>query len=253
MEKTFHLVLQAKGGIGKSLTASIIAQYYSHRAVSVTAVDCDPSTPTFSTIPGLKAIPLQIMEEDDINPRCFDQMIETIVEAEAGERIICDIGTSAYVPFTSYLIQNVALPFLQDSGTRVLIHSPICGGPAFQSTLDGLGELISQFETAQFVIWENEFFGPVGREGKSFSESKFFQTYKDRIFELLLHPRVQQATFGADIRAMMEQSLTFEAAIQSPDFKIMSRQRLRQIWKSHVTQLDQSRLSAALVAEEAAE
>lgn len=253
MEKYFHLVLQAKGGIGKSLTASILAQYYSKRGCNVTAIDCDPSTPTFSAIPGLSAVPLQILEDDEINPRRFDEMMEIIFSAEDDAQIVCDIGTSAFVQFSSYLTQNAALPFLQDNGVQVLIHSPICGGPAFKSTIDGLGALFDLFRTTRFVVWENEFFGAIAKDGKGFKESKLYEAYKDQILEVLVHPKVQQSTFGADVHSMMERNSTFEAAIKSADFKIMSRQRLRQIWTAHVEQLDMSQISAPQPNEEAAE
>ncbi|WP_180966843.1 conjugal transfer protein TraL [Cohaesibacter celericrescens] len=242
-EKTFHLVLQAKGGIGKSLTASILAQYFLNHGDSVTAIDGDPSSPTISAIPGLNAVALQIVDQDEINPRRFDEMMETVIEAEEGAQIVCDIGASSYIAFVSYLAQNHAIELLQDSDIRVLIHSPICGGQAFEETLNGLAAMIDLFVTAEFVVWENEFFGPVSRNGLAFRESKFYLRYADRIVQFLSHPRVHQATFGEDMREMMQRKLTFDAAIASPDFNIMARQRLKQIWTAHCKQLDGSILS----------
>jgi MinD superfamily P-loop ATPase len=43
-----HLLLQGKGGVGKSLIASLLAQFYKDRSVHAICVDTDPVCPTFS-------------------------------------------------------------------------------------------------------------------------------------------------------------------------------------------------------------
>ncbi|WP_298815575.1 P-loop NTPase [uncultured Roseibium sp.] len=67
MVKTVHLVMQGKGGAGKSLTSSMLVQYLRYADHSVQAIDLDPTTPTLSAIKGLKALPIQIMDGDDID------------------------------------------------------------------------------------------------------------------------------------------------------------------------------------------
>jgi len=45
---TIHLTLQGKGGVGKSLVASILAQYFRHRGTEIHCLDTDPVNQTFS-------------------------------------------------------------------------------------------------------------------------------------------------------------------------------------------------------------
>jgi Mrp family chromosome partitioning ATPase len=45
---TIHLTLQGKGGVGKSLVASILAQYFRHRGAEIHCLDTDPVNQTFS-------------------------------------------------------------------------------------------------------------------------------------------------------------------------------------------------------------
>jgi adenylylsulfate kinase-like enzyme len=43
-----HLSLQGKGGAGKSLIASFLAQYYEDRGINAVCVDTDPMNHTFA-------------------------------------------------------------------------------------------------------------------------------------------------------------------------------------------------------------
>jgi Mrp family chromosome partitioning ATPase len=43
-----HLVLQGKGGVGKSFVASILGQYFRERNKNVSCVDTDPVNQTFA-------------------------------------------------------------------------------------------------------------------------------------------------------------------------------------------------------------
>ena len=53
-----HLSLQGKGGVGKSLAASILAQYFIARGKPVRCVDSDPVNKTLSQYAALQAEPL---------------------------------------------------------------------------------------------------------------------------------------------------------------------------------------------------
>ena len=39
---TIHLTLQGKGGVGKSLVAAILAQFFRHRGAEIHCLDTDP-------------------------------------------------------------------------------------------------------------------------------------------------------------------------------------------------------------------
>jgi CO dehydrogenase nickel-insertion accessory protein CooC1 len=52
---TIHLSLQGKGGVGKSLVASILAQYLLQRGKTVRCIDTDPVNKTLSQYRGLPA------------------------------------------------------------------------------------------------------------------------------------------------------------------------------------------------------
>ena len=78
-----HFVLQGKGGVGKSMSAAILAQYIGERGGEPsTNIDTDPVNATFQGYKALNVKRLQIMEADEINPRRFDTLIEMIAAAK---------------------------------------------------------------------------------------------------------------------------------------------------------------------------
>lgn len=238
MVSTVHIVMQGKGGAGKSLTSSMLVQYLRYADHNVQAIDLDPTTPTLSAIKGLKAVPIPIMDGDDINPRLFDHLMTRIFESEGDTHTVIDTGTSSFIATCSYLAENNAFDLLVASGLRVFIHCPVCGGAALDDTFNSLLAILRHFPEVPLVVWLNEFFGPVTKNGLKFEDSKIYQENADRIAAVMCHPKVQPGTFGEDIRAMMGAKLTFEEAMQSSDFNVMSRQRLKIYWTKAIERLD---------------
>ena len=75
-----NFVLQGKGGIGKSLAASLLSQYLLDRSKLVACFDTDPVNTTFAAYDKLQATKVEIMDGDVINSRFFDTLIENLGE-----------------------------------------------------------------------------------------------------------------------------------------------------------------------------
>ena len=64
-----HFSLQGKGGVGKSLVASILAQYLSHKHFDLKCYDTDPVNQTFHSYIGLNVSHLVLMKGAKIDER----------------------------------------------------------------------------------------------------------------------------------------------------------------------------------------
>src|SRR6476469_8349502 len=93
---TMHLSLQGKGGVGKSLTSSILAQYLTGRGKSVKCVDTDPVNQTLTQYKGLRASHLSLLRNGGIDARGFDGLMERVL-TEHGVFVV-DNGASTFVP-----------------------------------------------------------------------------------------------------------------------------------------------------------
>lgn len=137
-----HLVLQGKGGVGKSVIAALIAQYKTNKGQTPVCVDTDPVNATFEGYQSLNVKRLNILEEDEINTRNFDALVELIATSE--DDVIIDNGASSFVPLSHYLISNEVPALLQDMGHEMVVHTVIAGSQSLLDTINGFSQLVTK-------------------------------------------------------------------------------------------------------------
>src|SRR2546427_110092 len=76
------------------------------------------------------------------------------------------------------------------------------------------------------IVWLNEFFGPVTHGGKRFEEMRVYSDNRDKVLASVALPQRSPDTYGRTIRTMREKKMTFEEAINSPEFMLAQRSRL---------------------------
>src|SRR6201987_876531 len=134
-----HFALQGKGGVGKSLIASVLSQYFVWKDRALHAVDADPVNQTLAEYRGLGVERLNLLKEGSVDQRQFDTLMERIL-TETGTFVV-DTGASTFIPLWHYLLENKALEFLSGRGRHVFVHTVITGGETLGDTLRGFGPL----------------------------------------------------------------------------------------------------------------
>src|SRR6266850_3366582 len=233
---TIHLSLQGKGGVGKSLVASILAQYLLSRGSAVRCIDTDPVNRTLSQYEGLDVQPLKLLREGGIDQRGFDALMESILTDDA--TFVVDNGASTFIPLWNYILENNVRSLLRQAGKRLCVHTVITGGQALGDTLKGFGELASTTADRSIIVWLNEYFGRIEEDGKTFADMAVHKEKQKKVLGSIGVPRRNQDTFGRDMEEMIARKQTFDEAIKSSDFTIMTRQRLKVVQRDLFEQLD---------------
>ena len=233
-----HIILQGKGGVGKSFIAAMIAQYKLSKGQKPICVDTDPVNATFCGYKKLNVKKLEILEGDEINSRHFDTLIEMIATS-GDEDIIIDNGASSFVPLSHYLITNDVPELLRSMGHEIIIHTVITGGQALLDTVAGFANLVEQYPIEEkFIVWLNPYWGAIEDAGKGFEQLKVYITNKARVSAIIQIPDLKEETFGRDLSEMLQAKQTFEEAIDAVTNTIMMRQRLKIIQKQIFGQMD---------------
>jgi hypothetical protein len=169
---------------------------------------------------------LDIIENEEINQRKFDEIIEIIAQSK-GDSVI-DNGARSFIALSTY-IKEMGIPeVLQSLGHELIIHTVITRGQALNDTLVGFAQMANHLSgNTQFIFWLNPYWGEVKSGGKTFEQMTVYKTNKEAITALIQIPEYKQETFGHDLSTMLNQNLTFEEAINDPDKTIMTRQRLK--------------------------
>lgn len=232
-----NFTLQGKGGVGKSFVSSLIAQFLMEKQQPLICYDTDPINATFAGYEPFKARRLELMQDNKINDRNFDNMMEAILTEDAN--FIVDNGASSFIPLSNYLIENDAINMINDASKQVVIHTVITGNQALKDTLVGFNQLAEQMpEKALIIVWLNEFFGDIEAENKTFTEMKVYNKHKERVHGIIKIPRQTSETFGKDLEIMLDNRQTFKEALTDPAFTIMSKQRLKMMQKAIFDQLE---------------
>ncbi len=233
------MVLQGKGGVGKSLIAAILAQYNVSKGKQPLCIDTDPVNATFHGFKALNVKRLQIMDGDEINPRHFDSLVELIAPSTVD--VIIDNGASSFVPLSHYLISNQVPALLQEMGHELVVHTVITGSQALTDTVNGFAQLATQFPAeSSFIVWLNPYWGAIEYEGKSFEQMKAYINNKSRVTAIIKMPTLKEETYGRDLADMLQEHLTFDEALANSALTIMTRQRLKIVKSALFAQLDNS-------------
>ncbi|SOD22274.1 conjugal transfer protein TraL [Nitrosomonas ureae] len=232
-----HMILQGKGGVGKSFIASTLAQHKLAKGNKLICVDTDPVNATFHGFKKLNVRKINVMSGDEIDPRKFDDLIELISKSESD--VIIDNGASTFVPMSHYLISNQIPALLPDMGHELVIHTVITGSQALLDTLTGFANLIESFpKETMFVVWLNPYWGEIEMDGKRFEEMKTYLDNKSRVSAIIRIPNYKTDTFGKDLSEILQSRLTFSEALESKSLPIMVRQRLNIIRKQLFTNIE---------------
>ncbi len=234
-----HMILQGKGGVGKSFIASLLFQYLKEKDMPVKGFDTDPINNTFAGYKEFDVQPLELMRGDDIDKRRFDQLVEGCCECGEDTHVVVDSGASSFVPLCGYLKEHNALRLLAEKGQEIYIHTVVTGGLAMPDTLKGLYSLATHFPDVPLAVWLNPYFGDIVLGGNDFFNFKVYEELSEAFKAVIQLPRVKAGTFSEDLEEFLPRRMSFAAAHKS-NIHLMTRQRLVMIWRDFKEAIERS-------------
>ena len=232
-----HCVAQAKGGVGKSMVAVLLAQYLARTGRAPMCIDADPVHATLASYPGLAVRQLPWRPGAPCHARAFDAMLQWI--AQTDQDVIIDSSASAYLPLLHHLAGPSGRGWLARIGHEWVVHSLVAGGPAFLETLDGFAHSAARLpQQARFVLWLNPFWGDLSHQGQGVEDMPPYRAHRSRIAALVRLPTLHPQTDGRALAEMLQQRQTFAEALAIPSRSILARQRLRLLQRRLFAQLD---------------
>jgi len=239
-----HMILQGKGGVGKSMVAVLLYQALLALGKKVQGFDTDPVNATLAGFTDLEVTRLDIMRDDNIDVRMFDTLIENLVNLPEDSHAIIDNGASAFVAFGSYLRENEVLSLLNEQGHQVYLHTVITGGQAIVDTTQGLKVLATSFEAVPLIIWLNPFFGDILMGGKEFTSFNVYQEHERQIHAIIELPTGNKNTLGRDLEELFALRQTFKKVVDGDSHPIAVRSRLKRYMDQVLTAVKVAQLTA---------
>ena len=183
MQNTVHLIMQGKGGVGKTTIAMFLIQALRNYAkdlpneqMNVIGIDTDPVNQTFASFRSLQISPVFLMGADnEVDPLKFDVLVDAILSTD--DNFVIDTGATNYLPTFNYIKNNDILDIFHEKGKKTFIHVPVSGGQATIDTLEELNEITKTFTNAKIVIWENQHYGQINlKNNMSYEDDPNYST-----------------------------------------------------------------------------
>jgi hypothetical protein len=238
MQNTVHFILQGKGGIGKTLVSTILAQWIAGKDEKpLRCYDTDQENATFSRYKAMDVKHVTVMNDTrTIDPKRFDALMIAMLETDGN--CVVDNGANTFSPLMAYLIENDAFALLEESGRSVYIHTIVGGGDTLFDTASGF-VATAKSTAVPLVLWENEHFGLLqSSTGKLFSDSHTYSDNAARVRGRVTLCARNPDTFGADIKKMNTARLTLKEVMENDKFNIMEKQRIKVVYRDIFEQLD---------------
>lgn len=238
-QPTVHFILQGKGGIGKSVVASWLAEFLIERGQPVRCIDGDPVNRSLSQHKAFSVEKLDLVNQDGVLQRTrYDSIVERFATDDAV--FVVDNGATVFLPLWTYIVETDMFSVLRQAGRHVYVHVPISGGEMLNDTLLGFKTLAESAPERNLVLWINEYFGPVARDGKVFNQMQVYLDNQDKVLASVGVPKRSSDTYGETIRTMREKKLTFAEAIASPEFMLVQKSRIHIVRRELFEQLEKT-------------
>lgn len=82
--------------------------------------------------------------------------------------VVVDNGASTFIPLWNYILENSVVDVLTAAGKQLYVHTVITGGNALFDTLFGFKSLAESSADRNIIVWLNEYFRRIERDGKKF-------------------------------------------------------------------------------------
>lgn len=243
-KKSVHITLQEKGGVGKSVLSSILAQALIESGRRVRCLDCDPFNASLAKFKALDAKHIKIMtDERKFLPQSFDQMMLEVVDGEHDSYII-DNGSASFMQLSKYMFDDGILEKLVEEGLDVYLHSVVVAGGEQTLVLRNFDQICEGFGDigAKIVVWENQFLGPIQQDGKTFEEFQVFKKHKSKIHALIKTEEMDELRKLA-MEKMLNAKLTFNEVNGSELFNTFEKSRLHRMKNEYFERIQMAKLS----------
>ena len=227
-QSKIHLIGGEKGGVGKSMVARLLAQYFIDHAMPFTGYDTDRSHGALLRYYAGYAAPVLADRYE-----ALDAIVETAAE-QPGRRVLVDLAAQTHAPLVQWMEESGVLDLADVNGMAIYYWHVMDAG---RDSVDLLAKLLDQFGARlRYVLVRNQIRGDdFSMLDKSGEQARALALGAQVVSFKHLHDPVVQKIDAANASFWAARNNTDKGG---PGLGLMERQRLK-MWLSHaMAQID---------------
>lgn len=247
-KKQAHFILMGKGGIGKTLTSSLLAQYLMAQGGKVQCIDTDPINATLSQINGLsvREEPIKKTDNGEVDYISLADLFNDLFRNPAC--YVFDSGASSYQPMYDFLITMQGLQSLCENNYPTYLHTIVATGPEMLQTMEETAATIDSVRGhVPTILWINERNGHFHTQMQSsLTESQFYQDLGKYISGVIVIPHMNVFDRHLFEMLLLKKKLFSEVLHKDAGFFIMQKSRLQWLQKTLFSNIEHGLKAASL-------
>lgn len=224
MRKQIDVILNGKGGVGKSFFATNFVQYLKDRQQPHVAIDSDNENSTL----------LRFHREAEFINLEDKQGIDAIFPAlERAPLVVVDCRAASTDIFLQYFAEVKVFEILQTLDTGLTVVSPVNHEADSVEQVKIVAEALGN--RCRYVVVKNQ------AHSEHFTIYEKSKTRSRLVDELAGRELVMPRLYDWLVTGLNQTNLTITAAIQHPEFSLVDRQRLKNWQEKFYAQIDRTR------------
>jgi hypothetical protein len=221
-QSKIHLIGGEKGGVGKSMVARLLAQYFIDHAMPFVGYDTDRSHGALLRYYTGYASPVLADRYE-----ALDAIVESAAE-EPGRRVLVDLAAQTHAPLVKWMDESGVLDLAELNGMAIHYWHVMDSG---RDSVDLLARLLDQFGARlRYVLVKNQIRGDDFSQLEKSGEQARAVAFGARIITLKhLHDPVVQKIDASNASFWAAKNVTEKGG---PGLGLMERQRLK-MWLGH--------------------
>jgi hypothetical protein len=209
MKRAIHITINKNSGVGQSMAASSLMQYFDKNSIAVQGIDLDN---TFSTLASYSSLDVELIDVStsgdcsSVSGNKLNELLDRILMDNRS--YVIDANSLSYSGITKYFSTPEVLSKLDEKGLKVYFHIVVRGGANnMTESLQSLKELIEKYPEIKIYPWLNAYTGEVVLANKKFEATNVYIKYSTNFMPSISIDKLPSYS-EPDIQEMLSEHLT---------------------------------------------
>lgn len=240
IKKQVHIMIQGKGGCGKSFCFLSLSMYFKFfKKMKTQIFDIDQVNTTLTQYKGLQAEHIKITDKNNINEidqRLLYGLVQRIIESDS-DVVIIDTGSNTFLNLLDYLIQNQIFDLFYSMNITPIVHTVIVGSGDYNDTLHGAKTIIENL-SVPVIVWVNEYYGEVIEKLKNSELNEESYIHSKTISSFVLLNKLNSKLQAKDMEIFNTQRITVADIDKCDELSLVAKLRVKRVFNEIFEQLE---------------